>query len=117
MVETPAAALLGGQLAGLVDFFSIGTNDLAQYTLAADRQNRQMASYLDGCHPAVWRLVEEAAACASQAGIWTGVCGDLAGDPAFTKSLLALGVRELSVAPSQILEVRRQVRETSLAEK
>lgn len=114
MVETPAAALLGGRLAGLVDFFSIGTNDLAQYTLAADRQNGQMASYLEGCHPAVWRLVEEAASWAAKSGIWTGVCGDLAGDPAFTKPLLALGVRELSVAPSQILEVRRQVRETDL---
>ncbi len=114
MVETPAAALLGERLSGMVEFFSIGTNDLAQYTLAADRQNGQMAPYLEGCHPAVWRLVEAAAVWALQAGIRTGVCGDWAGDPAFTKALLSLGVRELSVAPSQILEVRRQIRETDL---
>ncbi len=114
MVETPAAALQGRELAEKVDFFSLGTNDLAQYTLAADRQNARMASYFSGCHPAVWRLVEEAAAAAGQAGISVCVCGDLAGDPAFTEPLLRLGIRQLSVAPSQVLEIRRQVRETSL---
>ncbi len=114
MVETPAAALLGDRLAGLVDFFSIGTNDLTQYTLAADRQNARTAGYFAGCHPAVWRLVEETAAAAARADIWVGVCGDLAGDPAYTVPLLRLGIRELSVAPFQVLEIRRQVRETDL---
>ncbi len=117
MVETPAAALMGDRLAGLVDFFSIGTNDLTQYTLAADRQNARTAGYFAGCHPAVWRLVEESAAAAARAGIWVGVCGDLAGDPAYTALLLRLGVRELSVAPFQVLEIRRQVRETDLSDK
>ncbi|PKL24223.1 MAG: phosphoenolpyruvate--protein phosphotransferase [Spirochaetae bacterium HGW-Spirochaetae-3] len=111
MIETPAAALVAADLASLVDFFSVGTNDLAQYTLAADRQNAAVRSYYDQGHPAVMRLIGMAARAAKDAGLWIGVCGELAADASRTAELLAMGVDELSVSPSSVLALRARIRE------
>lgn len=110
MIETPAAAVISDQLAAEVDFFSVGTNDLTQYTLAVDRQNEGLARYCDPYHEAVFRLIGMAVENAHKRGIWLGVCGELAGDPAATETLLRLGVDELSVSPPKILELRRAIR-------
>jgi len=116
MVEVPAAALRAEQLAAEVDFFSIGTNDLAQYTMAAERGNPDLAALLDGPHPAVLRLVAAVAEASARAGIWTGVCGELAGDPATAVLLAGLGVRELSMAAGLIGEAKEALRGIDLEE-
>ena len=110
MVETPAAALLADELAKEVDFFSIGTNDLTQYTLAVDRQNSKLEKYCDTHHPAVLRLIQMTAESAHKAGIWVGICGELAGDTNLTSTFLDMGIDELSVSPARVLRVRGAVR-------
>lgn len=111
MIETPAAALLSDQLAREVDFFSIGTNDLTQYTLAADRENHRLEKLCDAHHEAVLRLIGMTVENAHAAGIWVGICGELASDVTLTAHFLELGVDELSVPSSAVLRVRRAVRE------
>jgi phosphocarrier protein FPr len=106
MVETPAAALLAPVLAPHVDFFSIGTNDLTQYTLAAERGNPQLAQYSDAFHPAVLQLIRQVVQAAQPHGKWVGVCGELAGDPVAIPVLVGLGVRELSMNPGGIPKVK-----------
>ncbi|MDR3210911.1 MAG: phosphoenolpyruvate--protein phosphotransferase [Planctomycetota bacterium] len=113
MIETPAAALLGASLAKVVDFFSIGTNDLTQYTLAVDRQNARLDRYGDPHHPAVLLLIENVIRDAHQQGIWVGVCGELAGDLELTETLLRYGVDELSVSPPRVLALRQRISECS----
>jgi phosphoenolpyruvate-protein phosphotransferase/dihydroxyacetone kinase phosphotransfer subunit len=116
MVEVPAAALVAGQLARFIDFFSIGTNDLAQYTMAAERGNPLVAPLLAGPHPALLKLVRDTVAGAATHRRWVGVCGELAGDPAAALLLVGLGVRELSCAPPLIPGVKAALREVSLTE-
>ena len=111
MIETPAAALLSDQLAGEVDFFSVGTNDLTQYTLALDRQNENLERFDDPGHEAVLRLIKMTAKNAHEAGIQIGICGELAGDIALTEEFLRMGIDELSVSPEEILELRQRIRE------
>jgi multiphosphoryl transfer protein len=115
MIEVPAAALTAARLAPAVDFFSVGTNDLTQYTLAADREVSAVASLGDALHPAVLTLIGRAAGAALAAGRWTGVCGELAADPVAVPLLLGLGVRELSVGPAAVAAVKEMVRATDLA--
>ncbi len=110
MIETPAAALLAGTLAKRVDFMSIGTNDLAQYTLATDRTNELVADIFDAMHPAVVQLIAMAVRAAHEASIPVGVCGELAGHAAATELLIGLGIRELSVTPSLVLELKHRIR-------
>ncbi len=114
MIETPGAVMLSDRLARRVDFFSIGTNDLAQYTLAADRQNRKLGALFQVHHPAVLRMIDQTVQNAHKAGIWCGICGELAADPELTELFLALGVDELSMAPGNVLAVRRKIRETAV---
>lgn len=109
MIETPAAALISDELAPLVDFFSIGTNDLTQFTLAADRQNADLSSYITPYHHAVLRLIDMTVKNAHAAGIWAGVCGEMASDEAFVAKLVQMGVDELSVVPSSILRLRARI--------
>jgi phosphocarrier protein FPr len=116
MIEVPAAALAARALAAEVDFFSIGTNDLAQYTLAADRGNDRLGAIADPLHPAVLRLIAATAEAGAAAGIVTAVCGELGGDPAVTPLLLGLGVRELSMSAPSIPLVKDAVRGTGLGE-
>ncbi len=115
MIEVPAAALTAARLAPAVDFFSVGTNDLTQYTLAADREVSAVAGLNDALHPAVLTLIGRAAAAAAEAGRWTGVCGELAADPLAVPLLLGLGVRELSVSAAAVGSVKEIVRSTDLA--
>lgn len=114
MIETPAAAVTADRLAPEIDFISIGTNDLTQYALAMDRQNPALAAQLDGLHPAVLRLIRQAADGAASAR-WIGVCGGLASEPAAAAILIGLGVRELSVAPAMVAEIKAVVRTLTLA--
>jgi phosphocarrier protein FPr len=116
MVEVPSAALRAAQLAERLDFFSLGTNDLTQYTMAAERGNEHLASLLTGPQPAVLRLVKATVDGAREHGRWVGVCGELAGDPAAAVLLVGLGVRELSMAPPLIAEVKEALRTVSLAD-
>ena len=109
MIETPAAAMISDMLAGEVDFFSVGTNDLTQYTLAIDRQNEKLDAFYDAHHPAIMRFLEMIASNAHSKGIWAGICGELAGDLSLTDEFLKMGYDELSVAPSRILELRKNV--------
>lgn len=111
MIETPAAVLLSDQLAKEVDFFSVGTNDLTQYTLALDRQNENLERFDDPGHEAVLRLIKMTARNAHRAGIWIGICGEMAGDTALTEEFLRMGIDELSVSPKKILELRQRIRE------
>ncbi|MCM1087270.1 MAG: phosphoenolpyruvate--protein phosphotransferase [Muribaculaceae bacterium] len=113
MIETPAAALISDELAKEVDFFSIGTNDLTQYTLAVDRQNQKLESTCDTHHPAVLKLIEMTVTNAHQNGIWAGICGELAADTDLTETFLNMGVDELSVSASSVLKVRKAVRDIS----
>ncbi|MEG1932528.1 MAG: phosphoenolpyruvate--protein phosphotransferase, partial [Pygmaiobacter sp.] len=115
MVETPAAALISDLLAREVDFFSIGTNDLTQYTLAVDRQNEALEQFYNAHHKALLRLIKLTADNAHKAGIWMGICGELGADLSLTETFLALGVDELSVSPSCILPLREKVRATDVA--
>ncbi|MDO5294033.1 MAG: phosphoenolpyruvate--protein phosphotransferase [bacterium] len=112
MIETPAAAVISDLLAKEVDFFSIGTNDLTQYTLAIDRQNSKLDSINNPHHEAVLRLIELVVKNAHKEGIWAGICGELGADTTLTKRFLEMGVDELSVSPSRILPVRKVIRET-----
>ncbi len=111
MIETPAAAVISDKLAKEVDFFSIGTNDLTQYTLAVDRQNQKLEGICDTHHEALLRLIEMTVKNAHEAGIWVGICGELGADTELTEWFLKIGVDELSVAASAVLKVRRAVRE------
>jgi phosphocarrier protein FPr len=114
MVEVPAAALTAARLAEHVDFFSLGTNDLTQYTMAAERGDARLASLLAGPQPAVLRLVRATVEAAAARGRWVGVCGELAGDPAAAVLLAGLGVTELSMAPGLIPGVKAALREVEL---
>ncbi len=113
MIETPAAVLMGEELAWKVDFFSIGTNDLTQYTLACDRQSNDLGFFADPHHPAVLRSIQMAVEAAHRAGIWVGICGELGADLSLLPTFLAMGVDELSVAPGAVLPVRKAVRSTA----
>jgi phosphotransferase system enzyme I (PtsI) len=115
MIETPAAALISDQLASEVDFLSIGTNDLTQYTLAVDRQNHRLDKFCEPHHDAVLRLVELVVKNAHANNVWVGVCGELAGDLEVTATLLRMGVDELSVSPPKVLELRKTICELSLS--
>ena len=115
MIEIPSAALIASRLAPHVDFFSIGTNDLTQYTLAVDRTNREVADRADHLDPAVLRLIGETTS-AAEAGPWVGVCGEMAGDPVATPILIGLGVKELSVAIPSVPTIKERVRSLSLEE-
>lgn len=112
MIETPAAAMISDILAEEADFFSIGTNDLTQYMLAADRQNECVAEMLNPHHEAVLRMIELVVKNAHKKGIWVGICGELGADTELIPSLLEMGIDELSVAPGRVLEVRKAVRES-----
>ncbi len=111
MIETPAAAILSDELAARVDFFSVGTNDLTQYTLALDRQQKRLEQFADREHRAVLRLVELSAKNAHRAGIRIGICGELAADTRLTGEFLRMGIDELSVSPEQVLKLRQRIRE------
>lgn len=115
MIETPAAAIISDKLAPLVDFFSVGTNDLTQYTLACDRQNPHIERFCDTHHEAVLRLIRTAAENAHKNGTWIGICGELAADTSLTEDFLRMGIDELSVSPSFVLKVRDTVRKIDLA--
>ena len=110
MVETPAAALISDELAKEVDFFSLGTNDLTQYTLAIDRQNEKLAKFHNPHHRAIIELIKITCANAHKNGIWVGICGELAGDVELTKTFVDMGIDELSVSPSKVLSLRKAVR-------
>ena len=112
MIETPAAVMMSGELAKEVDFFSIGTNDLTQYTLAIDRQNPKLDKFYDAHHPAVLSMICMTVENAHKAGIWAGICGELGADTSLTKEFLAMGVDELSVSPGSILTIRKIILET-----
>ena len=112
MIETPAAVMMSGELAKEVDFFSIGTNDLTQYTLAIDRQNPKLDKFYDSHHPAVLSMIRMTVENAHKAGIWAGICGELGADTSLTKEFLAMGVDELSVSPGSILPIRKIILET-----
>lgn len=116
MIETPAAALISDRLAPKVDFFSVGTNDLTQYTLACDRQNPDIEEFIDTHHEAILRLIEMSAENAHKNGAWIGICGELAADTTLTERFLRMGIDELSVSPSFVLKVRDAVRRTDLSE-
>lgn len=111
MIETPAAVIMSEELAKEVDFFSIGTNDLTQYTLAIDRQNQRLDSFYDSHHPAVLRMIQMTVENGHKGGCWVGICGELGADTTLTKAFVDMGVDELSVSPSFILSVRKAVRE------
>lgn len=112
MIETPAAVMVSHELAKEVDFFSVGTNDLTQYTLAIDRQNPKLDDFYDPHHPAVLAMIKMAADNAHAEGKWIGICGELGADLELTETFLEMGIDELSVSPSMILPVRKKVRET-----
>ena len=111
MIETPASVMMSEELAQLVDFFSIGTNDLTQYTLAIDRQNEKLAPFYDAHHPAVLRMIEMTVNNGHKHGIWVGICGELGADTELTNEFLRMGLDELSVAPSAVLPIRKLIRE------
>ncbi len=115
MIETPAAALISEDLAPKVDFFSIGTNDLTQYTCALDRQNREILPFLDTHHKAVLKLIEMTANNAHKYGKWVGICGELGSDLELTETFLKIGIDELSLTPSQILTVKQKVQSLNLS--
>lgn len=117
MIETPAAAIISDKLAPLVDFFSVGTNDLTQYTLACDRQNPNIENFCDTHHEAILRLIEMAAQNAHKHGAWIGICGELGADTELTETFLRMGIDELSVSPSFVLKVREKVRSIDLSKR
>lgn len=116
MIETPAAVMISDRLAEMVDFFSIGTNDLTQYTLAIDRQNEQLDDFYNPHHEAVLRMIRMVVENAHKCGKWTGICGELGADLTLTEQFVRMGVDELSVAPSMILKLRKIVREMKAEE-
>lgn len=113
MIETPASVMISRELAREVDFFSVGTNDLTQYTLAIDRQNPKLDEFYDPHHPALLKMIEMAAKSAHAEGIWIGICGELGADLELTEEFLGMGIDELSVSPSMILPLRKRIRECS----
>lgn len=115
MIETPAAAIISDRLAPMVDFFSVGTNDLTQYTLACDRQNANIEQFIDTHHEAILRLIEMSAENAHKHGAWIGICGELAADTSLTETFLRMGIDELSVSPTFVLKVRDAVRKCDLS--
>ena len=115
MIETPASVFMSDELAKEVDFFSIGTNDLTQYTLAIDRQNPKLDSIYDAHHPAVLRSIQMVVDNGHKNGIWVGICGELGADTSLTETFLRMGIDELSVSPSFVLEVRKTVRDLDLS--
>ncbi len=115
MIETPAAAIISDKLAPMVDFFSVGTNDLTQYTLACDRQNPDIEQFVDTHHEAVLRLIEMSAENAHKHGAWIGICGELGADTSLTETFLRMGIDELSVSPTFVLKVRDAVRSIDLS--
>ena len=116
MIETPASVMISRELAKKVDFFSIGTNDLTQYTLAIDRQNPELDEFYDPHHPAVLAMIKMVADNAHAEGIWAGICGELGADMTLTQTFLKLGVDELSVSPGCVLPIRKIIRETDISE-
>lgn len=115
MIETPAAVIMSRQLAKKVDFFSIGTNDLTQYTLAIDRQNTKLDEFYDAHHPAVLAMIRMVVENAHSEGIWAGICGELGADTTLTEEFLKMGVDELSVSAGKVLAVRKVIRETRIS--
>lgn len=115
MIETPAAAIISDKLAKYVDFFSIGTNDLTQYTLAIDRQNEEIENFYNPHHEAVLRMIEYTINCAHKEGKWVGICGELAADLSLTERFLKMGIDELSVSPSYVLKLREKIRGINLS--
>ncbi len=115
MIETPAAAVISDLLAPMVDFFSVGTNDLTQYTLAVDRQNPEIEEFCDTHHEAILRLIEFSAQSAHKHGAWIGICGELAADTSLTERFLRMGIDELSVSPTFVLKLREAVRSVGLS--
>ena len=111
MIETPAAVMISDELAKMVDFFSIGTNDLTQYTLAIDRQNEKLDRFYNPHHKAILKMIQMVVDSAHQEGKWAGICGELGADPELTETFVCMGVDELSVAPSMILKLRKIIRE------
>jgi len=111
MIETPAAVMISDELAEMVDFFSIGTNDLTQYTLAVDRQNEKLDDFYDPHHTAILKMIKMVADNAHKHGKWTGICGELGADTELTEELVRMGIDEFSVAPSMILKIRKIIRE------
>ncbi len=111
MIETPASVMMSEELAKEVDFFSIGTNDLTQYTLAIDRQNEKLDEFYDSHHPAVLRMIKMTVENGHKGGCWVGICGELAADTSLTKTFIDMGIDELSVSPSFVLNVRKTIRE------
>ena len=114
MIETPAAVMISDLLAEEVDFFSIGTNDLTQYTLAIDRQNAKLDPIYDAHHPAVLRMIQMTIDNGHQHGCWVGICGELGADTSLTRTFLEMGIDELSVSPSCVLPIRKIIRETKI---
>lgn len=115
MIETPAAVIMSRQLAKKVDFFSIGTNDLTQYTLAIDRQNTKLDDFYDAHHPAILAMIRMVVENAHAEGIWAGICGELGADTTLTEEFLKMGVDELSVSAGKVLDVRKVIRETRVS--
>lgn len=115
MIETPAAVMVADELAQLVDFFSIGTNDLTQYTLAIDRQNEKLDDFYDAHHPAILRMIQMVVDSAHKHGKWAGICGELGADLELTEKFVRMGVDELSVSPSMILKIRKIIREMNVS--
>ena len=111
MIETPAAAIISDELAKEVDFFSIGTNDLTQYTLAIDRQNQKLEHLCDTHHEAILRLIKMTVENGHKENAWVGICGELASDTSLTRAFVDMGVDELSVSPTYVLELRKAIRE------
>jgi phosphoenolpyruvate-protein kinase (PTS system EI component) len=114
MIEVPSAVAVAGQLAGKADFFSIGSNDLTQYMMGADRGNRQVSHLVNALHPAVLRMVDQTARAARKAGIWVGICGELAGNPLAAPALIGLGLDELSMSAPNIPGVKTAIRHCTL---
>ena len=116
MIETPAAAVMSDVLAKEVDFFSIGTNDLTQYTLAIDRQNAELDNFYDAHHPAILRMIKMVVDNGHAGGCWVGICGELGADTELTETFMKMGVDELSVSPTFVLPVRKLIRASKCSE-
>ena len=116
MIETPASVMISDKLAAVVDFFSIGTNDLTQYTLAIDRQNEKLDDFYNPHHEAILRMIKMVTDNAHAHGKWAGICGELGADTELTEEFVRMGLDELSVAPSMILKLRKIVREMKVEE-
>ena len=115
MVETPAAVMMAEELAEEVQFFSLGTNDLTQYTLAIDRQNPKLDNFYDSHHPAVLRMIKHTVEAGHRHGCWVGICGELGADQTLTETFLRMGLDELSVSPSAVLPLRKLIRSLDLS--